>query len=65
MQPFHPPGHRQTYVASPDLDHVEKESHTGSEHAARLAREAADGVVRDYEEKRDKYVSQNVSRTVD
>ncbi|ORX39012.1 hypothetical protein BD324DRAFT_618210 [Kockovaella imperatae] len=55
MQPFHAPS-RSAYTPSvqDDSTHVEKESQNGSEFASRLAREAADGVVRDYEEKRDR-----------
>ncbi|KAK8843427.1 hypothetical protein IAR55_007084 [Kwoniella newhampshirensis] len=57
MQPFHPPtpqSHRLYTPATPDSPTIEKESHIGSEKHARHAREAADGVVRDYEEKRDR-----------
>ncbi|WRT68933.1 uncharacterized protein IL334_005915 [Kwoniella shivajii] len=58
MQPFHPPTpqqRRSTYLPStPDSPTVEKESHIGTTPDARQAREAADEVVREYEEKRDR-----------
>ncbi|WWC91339.1 uncharacterized protein L201_006282 [Kwoniella dendrophila CBS 6074] len=58
MQPFHPPtpqSHRSSYIPStPESPTVEKESHIGPTQDSRQAREAADGVVRDYEEKRDR-----------
>ncbi|OCF54434.1 mitofusin [Kwoniella mangroviensis CBS 10435] len=59
MRPFHPPtpqSHRSSYIPStPDSPTVEKESHIGGTTPdVRQAREAADGVVRDYEEKRDR-----------
>ncbi|OCF31372.1 mitofusin [Kwoniella heveanensis BCC8398] len=59
MQPFHPatPQHHRTYPqapATPDSPSIEKESHIGTSPDARQAREAADGVLRDYEEKRDR-----------
>ncbi|WWC64157.1 uncharacterized protein I303_106765 [Kwoniella dejecticola CBS 10117] len=58
MQPFHPPtpqSYRSSYIPStPDSPTVEKESHIGTTVDARQARETADGVVRDYEEKRDR-----------
>ena len=54
MQPFQHPARRSTpEPASPDLSHVEKESHFGSDFASRQAREAAENIVKDYEIKRD------------
>ncbi|WVR09165.1 hypothetical protein IAU60_006227 [Kwoniella sp. DSM 27419] len=57
MQPFHPPTPQQyrSYTpASPDSPSIEKESHIGTSPDARQAREAADEVLREYEEKRDR-----------
>ncbi|WVQ93330.1 hypothetical protein IAU59_000398 [Kwoniella sp. CBS 9459] len=59
MQPFHPatPQQHRTYShtpATPDSPSIEKESHIGISPDARQAREAADGVLREYEEKRDR-----------
>lgn len=61
MQPFYPHTPQTTrhlYAPStPDSPSFEKESHFSSfssEEHARQKREAADGVVRDYEEKRDR-----------
>lgn len=49
MQPFRPS--TASRPATPDSPRFEKESHIGSELSARQAREAADAVLRDYEEK--------------
>ncbi|WVQ81424.1 hypothetical protein IAT38_003548 [Cryptococcus sp. DSM 104549] len=60
MQPFHPhphtphSSHHLYSPATPDSPSIEKESHIGVDANARQAREAADEVVRDYEEKRDR-----------
>jgi mitofusin len=64
MQPYHPPTPRHQYSspATPDSPAFEKESHIGSEASARQAREAADGVVRDYEDKRDRWVAMTLGR---
>ncbi|OXG78987.1 mitofusin [Cryptococcus neoformans Gb118] len=61
MQPFHPHTPQNTHhlyaPSTPDSPSFEKESHFSSFSAdaqAKQKREAADGVVRDYEEKRDR-----------
>jgi mitofusin len=59
MQSCYPSTPRRLYTdragpATPDSPSFEKESHIGSEAAARQVREAADDVLRDYEEKRDR-----------
>lgn len=54
MQPFRPSA--VSRPATPDSPRFEKESHIGSELSARQAREAADAVLRDYEEKQARWV---------
>ncbi|EIW66868.1 hypothetical protein TREMEDRAFT_45398 [Tremella mesenterica DSM 1558] len=55
MQPFHPQLHSPSIrPATPDSPSFEKESHFGPDLSARQARELAQGVVREYEVKRDK-----------
>ncbi len=60
MQPFHPSTPHQHLskptAATPESPLYEKESHIGSESSVTQARIAADGVVREYEDKRDRYV---------
>ncbi|ODN74685.1 hypothetical protein L202_07016 [Cryptococcus amylolentus CBS 6039] len=58
MQPFHPhtPAHKQPYAApaTPDSPSFQKESHFSSDPDLSQKRQAADQIVTEYEEKRDK-----------
>lgn len=58
MQPYRPftPSASFTPSHTPQSPSYEKETHLGDDLAARQAREAADGVVRDYEENQARYV---------
>ncbi|KAK4685635.1 hypothetical protein P7C73_g4510, partial [Tremellales sp. Uapishka_1] len=48
------PHHPQSRPATPSSPSYQKETHIGSEAASILAKSAADGVLKDYEEKRDR-----------
>jgi mitofusin len=50
MQPYRPFAAEFTPSHTPQSPSYEKETHIGDDAAARQAREAADGVLRDYEE---------------
>ncbi|WVN87747.1 uncharacterized protein L203_102942 [Cryptococcus depauperatus CBS 7841] len=54
MQPFHPHTPTSSRTVLPESPASEKESHFSSNHVAEYNSEAADEVVRDYEEKRDR-----------
>lgn len=59
MQPYRPMTPRAVYSPippTPGSPAYEKESHMGNDHAARQQREAADEVLREYEEKQSRWV---------